>query len=88
MICPSVVIEATAVPWDGPVTKTAVGVFSKLSALAPSVPVIALYVMGAFSAVVTVSATMSAIGVIAMGTVSVLVAVPAVPVKVSVSAPL
>ncbi len=61
---------------------------SKLSAVAPFVPVTGLNEIGMSSFVVTVSAVMSATGVTVMATVSVSVSAPSLVAMVRVSLPL
>ena len=83
------------VPFTPCVTLVSVGAPSKLSALAPPVPVITFAVTAVSSFVLKVSATMSATAVTVMFTTSVSVSVPPVPVAprslvviVSAAAPL
>jgi len=62
--------------------------FSKLSVLAPLVPVITLKVIGVSSGVVTVSLVMSATGVTVIATVSLSARVPSLVLTLSWAGPL
>jgi hypothetical protein len=82
----AVKLTAPLAPWVTAVTARPGS--SKLSALAPLVPVTALKLTAVFWLVATASATMSATGAMVMATGSLSLRAPSLVTRVSVAAPL